>query len=111
MKRVKISFDWWEAEVEIDESEKTLEIMRSQIMFWMDGEKELVRYDGNAEKAYLKMLGQELLPMSREYNLSGILSEFEDLEGWAPLDGSFGVKLISVDSWYFEKNDIRLEQL
>lgn len=111
MKKVKLSFDWWDAVVEIDDSPKTLGLMQEQVLFWMGGPELIDDEGGNIEKAYLKMLAKEILFLSAEYNLYGVISEFENKEGWASLDGRHGVRLTSIDAWSFASNDISVEEI
>ena len=111
MKKVKIGFDWWDAVVEITESEETTNIMREQLLFWMGGQRMIDDADGDVEEAYLKMLAVELINSSMDYTLSGVLKDFEEKEGWATLDGTFGVKLISVNEWKFDEDEFFFEEI
>lgn len=105
MKKVKITHDWWDATLEIQESPETLEAMKEQLLFWMSGEDMIEAAGGDIEKAYLKMLAVELIHTSIEWNIEGVKSQFEEKEGWAPLDGTKGVTLIRIDSWEFSEDD------
>ena len=109
MVRIKINYEWWEAVFEIDRSDKTIETMKDQILFWMSGEDRIEKEGGDIEKAYLKMVSQEMIDETMRFNLKGILSYFEDAEGYAPLNGEYGVKLISVDNWKFDEDDFFIE--
>lgn len=108
MKKVKIEFDWWEADVLIEDTPETLEKMKEQLLFWMGGQQWIDDEDGDVEMAYLKMLTRTILPLSMDYNLFGIVEKISDREGWYPIDGTHGVKLISCDSWYFESGNIHI---
>ncbi|MDM1514520.1 hypothetical protein [Myroides odoratimimus] len=43
-----------------------------------------------------------------DWNESGIIDQFEDLEGYPPLDGSMGVKLIRCDNFRLEDEEFSL---
>lgn len=109
MKKVKITFDWWTAVLEVDETAKTLEGMKNQLLFWMSGQDRIESHHGDIESAYLTMLAQRLISLSTEYNTRGVKDEFKDAEGWLPIDGSHGVNLISVDGWEFGQSDFSIE--
>lgn len=111
MKKVKISYEWWNVVVEIDETPEALEYMKDQLMFWSSGERRIDDEGGNVETAYLKMLGKEMLPETTRLNIHGILDYFSQEEGWSPLDGSFGIRLVSVDSWEFETNEFVVQEI
>lgn len=109
-KRKTIRFGSWEAVVEIDHDGKnTLAVMEDQVLFWHGGERRLAEAGGDVEKAYLKQLGQELVSLSMDLTTDGIKAHFDGLDGWGPLDGRYGVTLVSVDR--FEIGDDEIEIL
>lgn len=108
-RKATISFDWWKAEVEVDTSEQTIKHMKEQILFWANGKQRIYDEDGDVLTAYLKMLGEELLTIAvAPVSVESVILEFKDLEGWAPLDGSFGAKLLSIDQWEFVELEVRI---
>lgn len=111
MRKVKMSFEGWEAEVKIDDRVNPKEMMEEQLLFWTAGESRIAKEDGDIEKAYLKMLAQEMLPLSQGLNISGVKSEFKNREGWGSLDGKFGVTLTAIDSWYVDEDDISVMEI
>lgn len=111
MKKVKISYEWWNAIVEIDETPETVEYMKDQLMFWTGGERRIDYEDGDVETAYLKMLGEAMISQTMRLNIHGILNYFSEAEGWALLDGSFGIRLVSVDNWEFETDEFIIEEI
>ena len=111
MRKVQIEYEWWLAVLEIDDSESTLSTMRDQLLFWTNGQERIKDSNGNIELAYLRMIGRELMLNSMEFNIKGVLEHFKGLEGYAPLDGSHGVKLLSVDSWQFEECDFYIRKI
>lgn len=110
VKVVHITHDWWTAIVEIDESPETLKCMEEQLLFWSGGKQRIEREKGDIQKAYLKMLGQALINESQEWNIIGILSLYDEKEGWSDLRGNCGIKLISVDEWEFDRDDFDIEE-
>ncbi|NOR70003.1 MAG: DUF2528 family protein [Methylomarinum sp.] len=109
-KRVKISFDWWDAVVEIDDTAATKTAMKEQLLFWSGGQSRIDDADGDIEKAYLTMLGQHIIDESIEWNADGIKSQYDDREGWADLRGGCGVELISCDTWIFSDDEFNFEK-
>ena len=99
-------FDWWEAVVEIEESEATTAAMKEQLLFWSGGQDRIDNADGDIEKAYLKMLGSHMIFESIGMNIEGVKSAFDDEEGWCPIRGKNGVNLVSVDEWEFSEDEI-----
>ena len=75
----------------------------------MGGQERIDDEDGDIEKAYLKMLGQQMIHMSMNLNVLGIKEQFEEMEGWYSLDGKFGVTLLRVDNWEFSASDFDIE--
>lgn len=111
MKKVKLQYEWWEAVLEINYNENTLQWMKDQVLFWIGGQDAIDEQDGDVEKAYLKMLGVKLLELSSEYNLYGVEKEFEDMEGWAQLDSTFGVIIRGIDSWKVDESEISVVEI
>lgn len=107
-KTKKITYEWWDAVVEIDEGPETTEMMKEQVLFWMGGQQMIDREKGDVELAYLKMLGRALIRLSMEYNMTGVLDEMDEREGWAPLRGKHGVTLISCDQWDFDDGEFQI---
>tara|TARA_R110002072_G_scaffold299355_1_gene474683 strand:+ start:379 stop:744 length:366 start_codon:yes stop_codon:yes gene_type:complete len=111
MKKVKVTFDWWEMLVEINPCDKTLAGMKEQLLFWTGGEGCIDAEDGDIESAFLKMLAAEILPLSQEYNLRGINNYFNEAEGWLPVDGTFGVKVIDLSAWEFMRHEMDVDEI
>lgn len=112
MKKVRVSYDGvWSATFSIRECEETLDVMRDQLLFWMGGQDKIDEADGNIEEAYLKWITVNIIPMSSMLNLKGIKQEFNNMEGFAPIDGEYGVELLSCDSWEFEEYNVEIEQI
>ena len=108
MRTKTVSYDGqWEATVEIDDH--AVPKMHEQLMYWYGGEQRIANADGDIETAYLLMLGQELIRESMDYTIEGVLEQFADKEGWYPLDGSAGVRLVSLDNWEFYEDEFELK--
>jgi len=106
MKTVKLTYDWWEAVLEVDESKATKAVMKEQLLFWLGGQDRINEADGDVEKAYLKMLAGRLILLSMEWNVEGVKDQIKESEGWVPIDGTYGVKLVSIDAWEFSEAEI-----
>jgi hypothetical protein len=110
-KKIAINYEWWSAVIEIEENEQTINYMKEQLLFWSGGHARIVKEKGDIKKAYLKMLGEDLLVESMSLSFYGILCKYDDKEGWYDLRGTYGVTLISVDEWEFSDDDFFIEDL
>lgn len=101
MKRVTIGYGfWWECTLQIDETVFTEEIAKSLLEFFSwDWDKEA----DDLRIEYCKKIAQKILPLSSHYSELGILNWFSDAEGFPPLDGSSGIKLIDFDEFQFDE--------
>lgn len=111
----------WEMQVEIDEEliypygdNKTStckEAIITMVEFWANHKSLLEDNDGDYTKAFLKMLAREcfLITVEKQYNLNGLIEEFEDREGWCNMDGSFGIKIIQADDFDPDYSDFEIE--
>lgn len=72
--------------------------MKEMVDFWTGSQVRLDENEGNYQNAFLKQLCSEVIILSASKNLSvsGIIDEINDKEGWYPIDGSCGIKLLSV---------------
>lgn len=104
----------WEmhARVEIEQSEKTLEVMRECILFWFDGQAEIDAVNGDVTRAFLMMLGMALCSEDH-WCLEATMTAFDELEGWCDLRGNFGVTLksIEVERRGLERDDVGVEEV
>lgn len=107
MKTYKIAYDWWEATIKIDE-EKAKEAIKEMVEFWMGWESRLGLNDGDYTKTFLQQLSRNILIESMDYNLHGIISKYDDREGWTKMDGSKGIEIISVNNWEFYENNFEI---
>jgi hypothetical protein len=113
-KKYKIKWDWWEAVVEIEQNEKTLGNIKDQLSFFMGGQRTIDNAENNEEiiEAYLRQIARPLVIESMDWNIKGVIDKIADdmYEGFLPIDGSFGVKLLRIDSWEFSEEDFDIEE-
>ncbi|WP_028294057.1 DUF2528 family protein [Oceanobacter kriegii] len=112
-KRYTVQYDFAaEITVEIDHDVMTDETLHEINDFWMDNDEMLESADGNIIHAVLKRLCIVCLSLDIEYgyNTGGIIELIEKLEGWPAVDGSTGIKLLSVDGLCISADDITVEQ-
>lgn len=107
MSKHKITFDWWEAVIEIKDDEKTTENMKEQLLFFMGGQTAIDDEGGDIIKAYLKHMAPILIKESIAWKKEGVIRQITDsvYEGLLPIDGSFGITLLSIDNWEFNDDD------
>jgi len=107
LKKFKIIYKGWVAVVEIDGKKPTLNMMRSQVLYRPNGERLINRAGDNIEMAYLKILTEEIISKVIDEDIGDVINHFDELEGFVPIDGSFGIKLVSIDSWNLPGMHIR----
>jgi len=97
----------WESRIEVDNDfkneccgvEYTTEMYaKESLLFFSGGEDLLEEYNGDVFRAYFKLITPTLMKESLDWNKAGVISQIADMEGWVPLDGSCGIKLVSCDS-------------
>ena len=126
-RRYKISniINFWDCTVEIDPdfviehlsmsngAFTTMDIMKEMIGFWMGGEGRLDDNDGDVTKTFLQQLGREIFIIlsNSNWNVNGVIAEFENREGWAAMNGSFGIKIIDTDVVEFSHSDFEVEEV
>lgn len=109
MEKFKIDYDYWTVELEIDPTK--ISNFKEQLMFWGGGEYWIARERGDVKIAFIKLLARELVRMSMDYNLKGIIKEFENKEGWLPLNIEHGVRVLSIDDFTFDEDNFYVTQL
>jgi hypothetical protein len=110
--KVEHSPTWAEIEVEIDfdvelEDTTVYESIRAQVEFWTDWEFDIMADENDYVKAYLKNLLRACIVIltERDFNLNGLIGAFKNKEGWATMDGSMGIKLLSSSDPNFDDLD------
>lgn len=107
--------------VEIDHSIMTEEQLHELNNFWSSSKDRLYREDGNVLYAVLKNLLQVVLSVQYEggLNLQGVINAFDwdykygngGQEGYPKLDGSSGIKLISIEGIEIDTYDIDIKEV
>lgn len=101
MQTYKIEYDNWPlATVEIDES-KAAEPIKEMVEFWSEWEEKLAEHKGNYTRTWLAMLARSIL---RNAGPPG-----KDEEGWYPLDGTYGIKLVEWEAAEHDEDLISIE--
>jgi hypothetical protein len=111
IKNYHIKFDWWEASIQIDDSPATIEAMKEQLLFWTGGQTLIDDYDGDVTHAYIRQTAPIIIDLSRNKNTYGIIHELKNMEGFLPIDGSIGIKLVESESWEFAYDDFEVQEL
>ncbi|OKP27645.1 DUF2528 family protein [Serratia fonticola] len=98
--------------VEIDHDILTEEKLHQINNFWIDAKGRLIDADGNVLHAVLKMLGRRcfLLCAADWFDGSELATKFNE-EGWPPMDGSHGIRIIDCDELEFEESDITVSEI
>ena len=115
---------YWECEIEIDEDfitptykksdppVTTKDRIKQMVEFWSDWEDRLEDNDGDYTKTFLQQLASRCLEIviSNNYNLFGVIGEFEEAEGWFKMNGSYGITITSVDDFEFQYSEFQIEE-
>lgn len=101
MRKVTIGYGfWWECTLEVNEEIFTQENAKSLLEFFSwDWDKDASDF----RKEYFLKIAQKVIMLSAHYSEMGILNWFQDTEGFPPLDGSYGIKLIDFDEFVFDE--------
>ena len=86
-----------------DKKYTTLEMVQMSLDFFTGGQEAIEDSDGDICIAYAKFIGQKVVRESMDWNLKGIISAFNDAEGYLTLDGTNGVTLIRSDTFEIEE--------
>jgi len=102
IKKFEIEFQYCPlATVEIDE-EKAVPVIMGMVEFWSDWENDLEDNDGDYTQTWLKSLARFIVNKGRAPS---------DDEGWAPLDGSCGIKLTYWSQWEPDWSEIEVKSI
>lgn len=83
------------------------EILKENLLFWASGEERIDNYDDNVTEAYLQLLCSTCMCelVENNWNVQGLIDSFKDKEGWTPVDGSFGIKIIYCEAPEMDYHD------
>lgn len=108
MNTYKLRYEWEEiAEVAVDQ-EKAMETVKQMLAFY-DGPADPDETDADLLRDWLRRLGMFILRNERAPEGVGEDGRNGD-EGWAPLDGRFGIKIVSVTPYEFSSQQIEIEK-
>jgi hypothetical protein len=103
----------WQAIVEVDENRDSA-AMRHAVEFWSGWNSRLRRHEGDWKSAFLEQLAREIFYVQAENSftlVAEVVGAFMGREGWPKLDGSQGIKLISVEEVAFDYEDFTFEEI
>ncbi|EPF7465391.1 DUF2528 family protein [Serratia marcescens] len=115
IKRYEVEYDWkGSLIVEINHDVMTDEKLHEINDFWSNNTYRISK-QGSVLNAVLAMLAQTafLIQISNDYNTYGVVSAFswengEGQEGWPPMDGSEGIKIIDCQIDLFDTDDMTI---
>lgn len=126
-KRFEIECDWSSGsiDVEIDfdkefkldpkaeEKFTTMDMIKMMIEFWGDWQNSLSEAGNDYVKCFLLMLAQESFRVGffNKWNEHGLISHFEEAEGWSNMDGSHGIEIVNFDNISIEFDDLTLKEI
>jgi hypothetical protein len=95
----------WDATVEVDDSAEG--VMREMLLFWSGGQALIDEHEGDITRAFLQLLVLSMLPLSMHYLEPWRV--LQEGEGWYPLDGSYGIEVLSCGEWTFDDAEIDVQ--
>jgi Protein of unknown function (DUF2528) len=114
-KRYMVSYNHnFDMVVEIDHAVMTDELLHSIDDFWSDAECRLDAESGDITKTVLKFLAAEAFRLTIstwdairvfDWNSGG------GQEGWPSMDGSAGIKIVSIDQVTFDADDLSVHEI
>lgn len=109
MTKITLSYEWWEADFEVD-LEKAAPACKESLDFFGDPIKREDDSPLELVKAFLQFWGPTLIDASVRRGTESVIEYMSKEEGIYPLDGSHGVKLANIESWRFEPDDFQVRQ-
>lgn len=113
IKKYKVTYDFFDLEVEIDHEVMTDEKLHEINNFWSSAEYRFKsKNNSNITATVLKLLAAEVFRQSIiSYRP---IDEFDwnngkGIEGWPSMDGSYGIKITHVDEVYFDHDEMTVE--
>ncbi|EJG5923812.1 DUF2528 family protein [Salmonella enterica] len=103
--------------VEIDPAVCKIETLENINNFFINAQERLNEADGDVITTVLKMLAAacftEQTGPTGDWNAQGLIALFEDgnMEGWPPMDGSEGIKILGCDSPGVRYDDMIVEEV
>jgi hypothetical protein len=108
----------WEAQIEIDfDFPDVMKEIKEMVEFWSNWEDRLEDNGDDYVETFLKQLGLKLLGMRNEYgSLQNVIEQFNwdgvhGEEGYCPMDGSKGIKIIDLDRLEFDYDDFDISSI
>ena len=116
IKRYEIDYDWKaNVTVEIDHDIVTDDALHELNNFWSNAEWRVEQHDG-VLNAVLKMLAREIIfiQFTAPYTIDRIIKQFDwdsgnGQEGWPPMDGSHGIKIIDTEDLDIDYDDMSIK--
>lgn len=110
-KTFTVCHDWsgWEATLRIQQDSETLDTLREMLLFRSGGQEMIEDCEGDVQEAWLLLFAQTAIIESIEWNVHGVRSQFQQREGWVPLDGTCGIELTGCDEMTFESEDFTVK--
>lgn len=88
------------ARVEVSDTDVARGAIKEMVEFWMGWEMELDRDGGDYTRCFLRRLTNYILTFGEPP---------QETEGWYPLDGSWGIKVLESSPWEFDTDQISID--
>lgn len=111
IEKYKIDYQVYEAFciLEVDDTKVTMQLCKEFLDFF--SWEHPCDDEGDLKHEAIKKIGIQCIKEStfNFHNTKGVISDFENLEGFPKIDGSQGIKLITVEGYDFDPNGFQLE--
>lgn len=99
-------------DVEVDHDLLTENSLYEINNFWIDADARLDDQEGNLLFAVLALLAERCFLLSYRgcWSASMLIDAFNQEEGWPPMDGSYGIKIIGCDEPEFHLSEMRIRK-
>jgi hypothetical protein len=96
-----------------DRQNIAMDAIIAMVDFWTGAKYHLANNNGDYVLTFVQQLAREIFYIlaAEKLNVIGVITTFKSREGWAPMDGSYGIKIISVDILSFDQEEFRVEEV
>lgn len=97
-----------------EKTETVNDFIKEMVTFWSGWESRVEENEGSLLLTFLKQLCKQsvFLEFEGNWNTDGVIEKFYTLEGWYPMDGSYGIKLLNVSGMeIWEQEDYSIHEI
>ena len=98
---------WWECTIAIDHSPEVDARIKEMVEHWTGYKGRLADNKGDYTKTFLQDLAREINYIQAEYNynLEGVIGEFDNRDGYYKMDGTMGITIVDIDDFEMQHSE------